>query len=168
MAHVVRDQGAALDEITIVKAFDAMRKQDFDKGLALARQVFLETSTSSSDHLALGRLYMTAGRSVDAGKEFRRAVEFGPGVPGLLADLRPVPGPDQANRSGQGCGRSGEEGVAGGRRHRRPPRAWTSACRAGRLYLGNDGRGSGVGDQGRLRLRHYPVLLSHNRLDQVE
>ncbi len=40
MAQVLRDQGVALDEITIVKAIDAIRKQDFDRGIALARQVF--------------------------------------------------------------------------------------------------------------------------------
>ena len=81
VAQVLRDQGAALDEITIVKALDAIRKQDFDRGIALARQVFPETSTNPSDHLTLGRLYMAAGRSDEAGKEFRRAVELGPGVP---------------------------------------------------------------------------------------
>ena len=86
----------------IVKAVDAMRKQDFDQGIALARQVFPETSTNSSDHLTLGRFYMSAGRSDEAGKEFRRAVELGPGVPDIVADLRPVPGPGQADRSGQG------------------------------------------------------------------
>ena len=49
---------SALDEITIVKALDAIRKQDFDRGIALARQVFPETSTNSSDHLTLGRFYI--------------------------------------------------------------------------------------------------------------
>ncbi len=78
---VLRDQGAASDDITIVKAGDAMRKQDFDGGIALARQVFADTSTNSSDHLALGRFYMTAGRINEAGKEFERAVKLGPGVP---------------------------------------------------------------------------------------
>ena len=67
--------------LTIVKALDAIRKQDFDGAIALARQVFPETSTNSSDHLTLGRFYMAAGRSDEAGKEFRRAVELGPGVP---------------------------------------------------------------------------------------
>ena len=81
LARVVRDQGAALDEITIVKALDSIRKHDFANGLALARQVFPETSSSPSDHLTLGRLYMTAGQSEQAGKEFRRAIELGPGVP---------------------------------------------------------------------------------------
>ena len=81
VAQVLRDQGAALDEITIVKALDAIRKQDFDRGIALARQVFPETSTNYSDHLTLGRFYMTAGRSDEAGKEFQRAVALGPGVP---------------------------------------------------------------------------------------
>ena len=79
--QVVRSQGAALNEIKIVQAFDAMRKQDFERGIALAREVFPETSPNSSDHLNLGRLYMDAGRSDEAGKEFRRAVELGPGVP---------------------------------------------------------------------------------------
>ena len=81
VTSVIGDQGAALDQITIVKALDAIRKQDFDRGLSLAREVFPDTSTSASDHLTLGRLYMTAGRSAEAGKEFRRAVELGPGVP---------------------------------------------------------------------------------------
>ena len=81
VAQVLRDQGAALDDITLVKALAAIRKQDFDQGIALARQVFRDTSTNYSDHLTLGRLYMTAGRSDEAGKEFRRAVELGPGVP---------------------------------------------------------------------------------------
>jgi len=81
VAQVLRDQGAALDDITIVKALDAIRKQDFDRGIALARQVFPATSTNYSDHLILGRLSMAAGRSDEAGKEFRRAVELGPGVP---------------------------------------------------------------------------------------
>ncbi len=70
-----------LDEITLSKAIDAIRKQDFDQGIALARQVFPETSTNPSDHLTLGRFYVAAGRSDEAGKEFRRAVELGPGVP---------------------------------------------------------------------------------------
>jgi len=80
LAQVLRDQGAALDEITIVKALAAIRNQDFDRGIALARQVFPDSSTDYSDHLTLGRLYMTAGRIDEAGKEFRRAVELGPGV----------------------------------------------------------------------------------------
>jgi cellulose synthase operon protein C len=81
LAQVLREQGVALNEITIIKALDATRKQDFDTALALARQVFPENSTNPSDHLALGRFYMSAARSDAAGKEFQRAVELGPGVP---------------------------------------------------------------------------------------
>jgi len=86
VAQVFRDRGVPLDDITIVKALSAIRKQDFDGGIALARQVFSDTSTSYSDHLTLGRLYMDAGRSDEAGKEFRRAVELGPGVPACWLD----------------------------------------------------------------------------------
>ena len=81
VAQVLGEQGVALDEITLIKAIDAIRKQDFDQGIALARQVFPETSTNPSDHLTLGRFYVSAGRSDAAGKEFRRAVELGPGLP---------------------------------------------------------------------------------------
>jgi cellulose synthase operon protein C len=81
VARVLRDQGAALDEIAIVKTLVAIRKQDYDRGIALARQAFPETSTNYADHLNLGRIYQAAGRTDEAGKEFRRAVELGPGVP---------------------------------------------------------------------------------------
>src|SRR5271165_2508952 len=81
VAKVLREQGVALDEITLIKAIDAIRKQDFDQGIALARQVFPETSTNPSDHLTLGRFYASARRNDAAGKEFRRAVELGPGLP---------------------------------------------------------------------------------------
>ncbi|HKI19939.1 MAG TPA: tetratricopeptide repeat protein, partial [Isosphaeraceae bacterium] len=81
VAKVLREQGIALDEITLIKAIDAVRKQDFDQGIALARQIFPETSTNPSDHLTLGRFYVSAGRNDAAGKEFRRAVELGPGLP---------------------------------------------------------------------------------------
>jgi tetratricopeptide (TPR) repeat protein len=81
VAQVVRGRGAALNEITIARALDAIRKRDFDRGIKLARQVFAESSASSADHLSLGRIYMAAERSSEADKEFRRAVELGPGVP---------------------------------------------------------------------------------------
>ena len=81
VAKVLREQGIALDEITLIKAIDAIRKQDFDQGIALARQVFPETSTNPSDHLTLGRFYASTGRNDAAGKEFRRAVELGRGLP---------------------------------------------------------------------------------------
>ena len=81
VAQVLRERGVALDEITLVKAVEAIRKQDFDQGIALARQIFNEKSTNPADHLTLGRFYSSAGQSDAAGKEFERAVELGPGVP---------------------------------------------------------------------------------------
>ncbi len=81
VAQVLRERGVALDEITLIKAVEAMQKQSFDEGIALVRQVYSDTSTRAGDHLALGRFYATAGRNEAAGKEFRRAVELGPGVP---------------------------------------------------------------------------------------
>jgi tetratricopeptide (TPR) repeat protein len=81
IAQLLRDQGAALGEITIVRALDAIRKGDFDRGIAFGRQVFPASSTNAGDHLNLGRIYTAAGRSDEAGQEFRRAVELGRGVP---------------------------------------------------------------------------------------
>ncbi len=81
VALVLRERGVALNEITLIKAMEAIRKQDFAQGMALARQIFSENSTNASDHVALGRFYASAGQSNAAGKEFRRAVELGPGVP---------------------------------------------------------------------------------------
>ncbi len=81
VAEIVRDQGPAVDEITLVKALDAIRKQDFDRGIALALRVFREGSKSYADHLNLGRIYLAAGRGDSAARSFHRAVELGPGVP---------------------------------------------------------------------------------------
>ena len=81
VAQVLRDQGAALSEVKIVRAVDALREGHSDQGLELARQLFPASSTNSSDHLALGRFYAAAGRSDEAGQEFRRAVDLGRGVP---------------------------------------------------------------------------------------
>ncbi len=81
VAKLLGERGVALNEITLIKAVEAMRRQDFDQGIALARQVYSENSTSATDHLALGRFYAAAGRNEAAAKEFQRAVELGPGVP---------------------------------------------------------------------------------------
>ena len=81
VTQVLRDQGAALAEVTVVQALDAIRGGDHDRGLAMARQIFPESSPSAADHLSLGRIFLSAGRTSEAGKEFRRAVELGPGVP---------------------------------------------------------------------------------------
>ena len=81
LAQMLRDQGADVDEITFVRALDAIRKHDFDRGITLARQAFRETSRNYSDHLMLGRIYRAAGRADDAAKEFRHAAELGPSVP---------------------------------------------------------------------------------------
>lgn len=81
VTRAVRDQGAAFAEVTLVQAMDAIRKQEYDRGLGLARQVFSESSNNPDDHVNLGRIYLSAGRNGDAGKHFQRAVELGPGAP---------------------------------------------------------------------------------------
>ncbi len=82
MSKLLGERDVVLDDITLIKAQEAIRKQDYDQGIALARQVFPDNSTSAADHLVLGDFYAAAGQSGAAGKEFRRAVELGPGLPG--------------------------------------------------------------------------------------
>jgi tetratricopeptide (TPR) repeat protein len=81
LAVLFRERGEVFNDVMVLEALQAIRKQDYDRGIALARQVFSENSTRSSDHLTLGRIYMSAGQSDEAGKQFRRAVELGPGIP---------------------------------------------------------------------------------------
>jgi tetratricopeptide (TPR) repeat protein len=83
VTQVLGGQGAALAEVKIVKALDAIRRQDFKTGIDLALQVFPENSANASDQLNLGRIYLAAGRTVEAGKAFRLAVELGPGLPDI-------------------------------------------------------------------------------------
>ena len=73
--------GLSAGDLMISTALNAIRQQDYDRGIALARQVFSERSTNFSDHLFLGQFYLAAHRPREAGKELRRAVELGPGVP---------------------------------------------------------------------------------------
>ncbi len=78
--ELLRDQGAALTEATFVRALEAIRQRDYDRGIALARQVFSDGSPNSADHLNLGGSTGRPG-AIEAGREFRRAVELGPGMP---------------------------------------------------------------------------------------
>jgi tetratricopeptide (TPR) repeat protein len=80
VTRILRDQGAALAEVTLFQAMDAIRMEDYDHGLELARQVFSESSSNSADHLNLGRFYLAAGRNDEASKHFQRAVELRPGA----------------------------------------------------------------------------------------
>jgi tetratricopeptide (TPR) repeat protein len=87
VTQVFRDRGVPLNDITIVKALAAIRNQDFEGGIALAQEIFSETSKSYFDHLSLGRIYMAAGSTDLAGKELRRAVQLGPGVTACWVDF---------------------------------------------------------------------------------
>ena len=77
----LRDRGIAVEDLAIATAFNAIRKKDYERGLALARHVIPTSSTRYGDHLALGRILMTSGKVEEAGKEFRQAVDLAPSVP---------------------------------------------------------------------------------------
>ncbi len=81
VVKILSDRGSSAGDLMLSAALDAIREQDFDRAIALARQVFSETSANFSDHLFLAQFYLAAHRSGEAGKEFSRAVELGPGVP---------------------------------------------------------------------------------------
>ncbi|MGP0065145.1 MAG: tetratricopeptide repeat protein [Isosphaeraceae bacterium] len=81
VVKILSDRGVAAADLTISTALNAIRQKDYDRGIAMARRVFSESSTHFFDHLFLGQFYMAAHRPLDAGKELRRAVELGPAVP---------------------------------------------------------------------------------------
>jgi tetratricopeptide (TPR) repeat protein len=170
VAEMLRDQGAALDEITIVKALAAIRNQDFDRGIALAQQAFPDDSTSYLDHLNLGRIYMAAGRSDEAGKRFRRATELGPGTPlswlTYVQYLVQIKRPDQAQVAVEGA------------RHALPADRATLTLAQCSLLLGDTQQADELvkkamkekgkaADPAELRLA-AAVALRRNRLDQVD
>jgi tetratricopeptide (TPR) repeat protein/predicted TPR repeat methyltransferase len=170
VAQKLRDQGAALNDVTLVRALDAIRREEFDRGIALARQVFPESSTNASDHLSLGRIYLTAGRSDAAGQEFRRAVELGPGVPDTW--LNYVRYLVQARRIDQA--RAAVEAA----RKALPAERATSTLAQCFLVLGDARQAEALiqealadkdkpADPATLRLA-VTVALSQNRLDQIE
>jgi tetratricopeptide (TPR) repeat protein len=81
LVQLLRDRGVASGDLTSVTAVNAIRKKDFERGIALARQAFPASSTRATDHLSLGMILLAAGRGEDGGKELQRAVELGPGLP---------------------------------------------------------------------------------------
>ena len=168
VAEVLRDQGAAVGEVTIVRAVEALRKGDFDRGLALARQLFPVSSTNSADHLALGRFYTAAGRSDEAGQEFRRAVELGRGVPdnwlAYIQHLVQAKRIDQARAAVDAAGKA----LPADRSASTLARCW--------LLVGDLGQAEASSHKALEGQPHNPaalrlaatVALGRNRLDQVE
>jgi tetratricopeptide (TPR) repeat protein len=78
---ILSDRGLASGDLIVSTALQAIRQQDYARGIALARHAFPEKSTNYADHLYMGQFYLAARQPEEAGKAFRRAVELGPGVP---------------------------------------------------------------------------------------
>jgi cellulose synthase operon protein C len=81
LLRMLQDRGMAVENLTIATALDAVRNQDVEQGVKLARQVFPSSSVNALDHLFLGRFLMAAGRMEDGQKELSRALELGPSIP---------------------------------------------------------------------------------------
>ena len=75
------ERGMALDELKLATALNALRRQDFDRAVTLAREVIPETSKSYFDLFFLSRMLLAAGRTTEAEKPLKRALELAPGVP---------------------------------------------------------------------------------------
>jgi len=74
------ERGMAPDDLKLVTALDALRKNEIDRGLALAREVVSESSTNAFDLLFLGRMLLYAGRPAEAEQPLRRALDLAPAV----------------------------------------------------------------------------------------
>jgi tetratricopeptide (TPR) repeat protein len=81
VAQILQDRGQELHDLTLVSAINALRREEFERAVALARQAVPQASTLAKDHLALGQILVLAGRREAGGKELRRAVELDPGLP---------------------------------------------------------------------------------------
>jgi tetratricopeptide (TPR) repeat protein len=81
LAQMLQDRSVVVEDLTFIAAMNAIRKRDFARGIAMARQAFPESSTRATDHLLLGRILLAAGRREDGEKALKRAVELGPGLP---------------------------------------------------------------------------------------
>jgi tetratricopeptide (TPR) repeat protein len=84
---IASEHGLPTADLTIAAALGAIRQNDHDQSIALARQVFLAGSRDFSDHLFMGRFYRAAGRPAEALLELRRATELGPAVPATWVSL---------------------------------------------------------------------------------
>ena len=107
VARILSNRGESAADVDDRGGPGAIRRRDYDRGIALARRAFPETSTHFADHLMLGRFYQAARRTEEAGRELRRAVELGPGVPATWVSYVQHLVHDQAARSGPGRGGSG-------------------------------------------------------------
>jgi tetratricopeptide (TPR) repeat protein len=81
LVKILADRGVVTGEVTLAAALQAIGRKEYERGLALARQVHPASSTYFGDHLVLAQLYLAAQRPQEAGQELRRAVELGPAVP---------------------------------------------------------------------------------------
>ena len=81
VVEILSERGLSAGDLMLSTAITALGHRDYDRGIALARQVLSEKSTNYSDHLFLGQFYLAARRPSEAGKELHRGIELGPGVP---------------------------------------------------------------------------------------
>jgi len=80
------ERGMAQDELKLAAAVTALRRQDYDRAIAVAREVIPESSNSYSDQLFLSRMLLTAGRTAEADKPLSRAMQLAPAVPEVWVD----------------------------------------------------------------------------------
>ena len=102
VVKILSDRGMTAADLVIATALNAIRQHDYDRGIALARQVFSESSTNFCRSpvpgtVLPGRWPPQRGRQGIAPRRRAR-----PGSPHHLGELRPISGPGEAARSGEG------------------------------------------------------------------
>ena len=73
--------GMALDELTLATAVNALHRKEFDRAITVARAVIPESTSNYFDLLFLSRILLAAGRTAEAEKPLRRAIELAPAMP---------------------------------------------------------------------------------------
>jgi tetratricopeptide (TPR) repeat protein len=81
LVQMLSGRGMATESLTIKSALNAIRRQEFNRGIALARTLFPDNARSATDHLLFGRVLMAADSIKEATEELRRVVELAPSEP---------------------------------------------------------------------------------------
>lgn len=75
------ERGISPGDFKLITALNALRGNETERGLSLARQVLSETSANPYDLLFLGRMLLYSRRTAEAQKPLRRALDLAPGLP---------------------------------------------------------------------------------------
>jgi tetratricopeptide (TPR) repeat protein len=83
LVRKLEDRGGAPAELKLAAALSLLRRNEFDRAVAQAREILSENSSSASDLLLLCHVLLDAGHVAEIEKPLKRAEELASGTPDL-------------------------------------------------------------------------------------